>query len=39
MENLPPKEGGDEIQQTPVGGAPNPPNPPREGEEEPDAEE
>lgn len=24
LENLPPKEGGDEIQQTPVGGAPNP---------------
>jgi len=23
-ENLPPKEGGDEIQETPVGGAPNP---------------
>ena len=26
-ENLPPVEGGDEIQQTPVGGAPNNPNP------------
>ena len=24
LENLPPKEGGDELQQTPVGGAPNP---------------
>ena len=25
LENLPPKEGGDELQKTPVGGAPNPP--------------
>ena len=24
LENLPPKEGGDELQKTPVGGAPNP---------------
>lgn len=27
LENLPPKDGGDEIQQTPVGGAPNPSSP------------